>query len=141
MNTFIEVGQKYTFSKQISDQDVRKFAEVTGDFNPLHLDEEYAKTTMFKGRIAHGMISAGIISAGIGMHLPGEGTIYLGQTLSFHKPVRIDDTLTITIEVIELAKKKNFTVAKLKTVCMNQNDEIITEGIASVIPPKEQIHE
>lgn len=141
MNTFIEVGQKYTFSKQISDQDVRKFAEVTGDFNPLHLDEEYAKTTMFKGRIAHGMISAGIISAGIGMHLPGEGTIYLGQTLSFHKPVRIDDTLTITIEVIELAKKKNFTVAKLKTVCMNQNDEIVTEGIASVIPPKEQIHE
>lgn len=141
MNTFIDVGQKYTFSKQISDQDVRKFAEVTGDFNPLHLDEEYAKMTMFKGRIAHGMISAGIISAGIGMHLPGEGTIYLGQTLSFHKPVRIDDTLTITIEVIELAKKKNFTVAKLKTVCMNQNDEIVTEGIASVIPPKEQIHE
>lgn len=141
MNTYIEVGQKYTFTKMISDQDVRKFAEATGDFNPLHLDEEYAKTTMFKGRIAHGMISAGIISAGIGMHLPGEGTIYLGQNLTFHNPVRINDTLTITIEVIELEKKKRFTIAKLKTVCTNQNEEVVTDGIASVIPPKEQIHE
>lgn len=141
MNTFIEVGQKYTFTKQVSDLDVHKFAEATGDFNPLHLDEAYAEATMFKGRIAHGMLSAGIISAGIGMHLPGEGTIYLGQELSFLKPVRIGDTLTVTIEVIELVKKNKFTIAKLKTTCTNQKNEIVTDGIASVIPPKEQIHE
>lgn len=141
MNKFIEVGQVYTFSKCISDQDVRNFAEVTGDHNPLHLDEEYAKSTMFQGRIAHGMISAGIISGGIGMHLPGQGTIYLNQELSFRNPVRINDTLTTTIEVIELLKKKKFTMAKLRTTCVNQHGDVVTEGIASVIPPQEQIHE
>lgn len=141
MSKYLEIGQSYTFEKCITDQDVRQFAEVTGDKNPLHLDEEYAKTTMFKGRIAHGMIAAGIISGGIAMHLPGEGSVYLGQDLSFQKPVRINDTLTVTIEVIEILLKKSFAIAKLKTTCMNQHGEVVVEGVAKVIPPKERVHE
>ena len=97
----IKVGDTYSFSKKVSNEDVFSFAEVSGDKNPLHLDDEYAKNTMFKGRIAHGMIGAGIISAAIGMGMPGVGTTYLSQDLKFKKAVRIDDTLTVELEVTE----------------------------------------
>lgn len=132
----IEVGETYQFSKTIHDEDVRSFAKVTGDENPLHLDDAYAKTTIFHERIAHGMISAGIISGGIGMHLPGPGTTYLGQDLAFKHPVKINDTITTTIEVLELIEKRNFTMAKLRTTCVNQHGDIVVEGVATVIPPR-----
>ena len=95
MGRDIAVGQSASFSKTITEWDVYTFAGLSGDLNPAHINEEYAKTTRFGGRIAHGMLSAGLISAVIGMQLPGPGTIYLGQELSFRAPVRIGDTVTI----------------------------------------------
>jgi len=130
------VGQKYEFDKTISDEDVKKFAEVTGDFNPLHLDEEFAKTTMFGGRIAHGMIGAGIISGGLAMYLPGTGTTYLGQELSFKNPVRIGETIHVELEIMELIPKKKFDIAKIRTTCTNSKGEIVIDGTATVIPPR-----
>ena len=130
------VGQKYEFDKTISDEDVKKFAEVTGDFNPLHLDEEFAKTTMFGGRIAHGMIGAGIISGGLAMYLPGTGTTYLGQELSFKNPVRIGETIHVELEIMELIPKKKFDIAKIRTTCINSKGEIVIDGTATVIPPR-----
>lgn len=135
MSKTISVGDTFTLEKQVTNEDVISFAEVTGDKNPLHLDDAYAKTTMFGKRIAHGMIGAGVISGAIGMHLPGPGTTYLGQDLSFKKPVGIGDTLSVTITVEEIIPKKNFHIAKLKTVCANQNGDVVIEGMATVIPP------
>lgn len=132
----VAVGDKYTFSKQVTNEDVHKFAEVTGDHNPLHLDDEYAKTTMFGMRIAHGMIGAGIISGAIGMHLPGPGTTYLAQDLSFKKAVAIDDTVVVELEITEVIPKKSFSIAKISTVCKNQDGDVVIEGVATVIPPQ-----
>ncbi|MDD6058121.1 MAG: MaoC family dehydratase [Clostridiales bacterium] len=133
----IKVGDTYVFTKQVSNEDVFSFAEVSGDKNPLHLDDEYASKTMFKGRIAHGMIGAGVISAAIGMGLPGVGTTYLGQNLRFKKPVKIGDTLRVELEVAEITPKEKFDIATLKTICKNQNGEIVIDGEATVIPPRE----
>ncbi|MGN0306515.1 MAG: MaoC family dehydratase [Lachnospiraceae bacterium] len=132
----IKVGDTHTFSKQVSNEDVLAFAEVSGDKNPLHLDDEYASKTMFKERIAHGMIGAGVISAAIGMGMPGVGTTYLGQSLSFKKPVKIGDTLTVEMEVTKITPKEKFDIATLKTICRNQNGEVVIDGEATVIPPR-----
>lgn len=131
----IYVGQTCQFEKQVSDEDVKSFAKVTGDYNPIHMDDAYAAQTRFKGRIAHGMIGAGIISGGLSMHLPGEGTVYLGQELTFKNPVRIGETLTVHFEVIEIIPKKNFDIARIKTTCTNSQGEVVIDGVASVIPP------
>lgn len=133
--TQIYAGQTCQFEKQVSDEDVKSFAKVTGDYNPLHMDDAYAARTRFKGRIAHGMIGAGIISGGLSMHLPGEGTIYLGQELTFKNPLRIGETLTVHFEVTEIIPKKNFDIAKIKTICTNEAGEIVIDGTATVIPP------
>ncbi len=132
----IKVGDTCDFSKTVTNEDVFNFAEVSGDKNPLHLDDEYAKTTMFGQRIAHGMIGAGIISAAIGMKMPGVGTTYLDQSLKFKAPVHIGDTLTAHIEVIDLIEKPKFDIAKLKTTCTTQDGTVVIEGEASVIPPR-----
>lgn len=132
----IKVGDIHRFSKQVSDEDVFSFAEVSGDKNPLHLDDEYAKDTMFGERIAHGMIGAGVISAAIGMGMPGVGTTYLGQNLKFKKPVKIGDTLTVELEVMNITPKEKFDIATLRTTCLNQNEEVVIEGEATVIPPR-----
>ncbi|MGN0308438.1 MAG: MaoC family dehydratase [Lachnospiraceae bacterium] len=132
----IKVGDTHTFSKQVSNEDVFAFAEISGDKNPLHLDDEYASKTMFKERIAHGMIGAGVISAAIGMGMPGVGTTYLGQSLSFKKPVKIGDTLTVEIEVTKITPKEKFDIATLRTICRNQNGEVVIDGEATVIPPR-----
>ena len=126
----ITVGQTAEYSKKITDADVMMFAEVTGDFNPVHTDEEAAAKTRFGGRIAHGMLSAGLISAAIAGKLPGPGSIYLGQTLKFTAPVRLDDTVTTTIEVIELLSKNR---VRLSTTCRNQKGETVVEGEATVM--------
>lgn len=127
----LQIGSKESRSKQITDKDVRMFAEVSSDCNPVHLDEEYAKNSMFGRRIAHGMISAGLISAVLGMQIPGEGTIYLGQDLKFKRPVYLDDTLTAWAEVIEKDDaKKRLT---LHTWVENQNGVVVTDGNAKVL--------
>lgn len=126
----ITVGQRAEYSKTITDADVMMFAEVTGDFNPVHTDEEAAAKTRFGGRIAHGMLSAGLISAAIAGKLPGPGSIYLGQTLKFTAPVRLDDTITTTLEVIELLSKNR---VRLSTTCRNQKGETVVEGEATVM--------
>lgn len=130
----LSVGQSASFSKTISEHDVYAFAGVTGDFNPAHVNEEYAKNTHFHGRIAHGLLSMGLVSAAIAMQLPGPGTIYLGQEMRFTRPVRIGDTVTATVTVCELQPEKN--IAKIETICTNQNGEKVITGVATVMPPK-----
>lgn len=138
MENIYYIGQKSDTTKTISEYDVYSFAGITGDFNYAHINEEYAKNTKFETRIAHGMISAGLISSVLGMKLPGNGTIYLNQSLYFKKAVKIGDTIKAEVEIIEIIDKEKFTILKLKTVCYNQYGEIVTEGIAQVIPPSDK---
>lgn len=138
MEDIYYIGQKSDTTKTISEHDVYSFAGITGDFNYAHINEEYAKNTKFETRIAHGMISAGLISSVLGMKLPGNGTIYLSQSINFKKAVKIGDTIKAEVEIIEIIDKKKFTILKLKTVCYNQFGEIVTEGIAQVIPPSDK---
>ena len=126
----LAVGQSAEYSKTITADDVTMFAGITGDFNPVHMDEEAAAKTRFGGRIAHGMLSAGLISAAIANRLPGSGSIYLGQTLKFTAPVRIGDTVTVSVSVLELLSKKR---VRLSTTCANQKGETVIEGEATVL--------
>ena len=130
------VGQNYVFTKEITDEVVRKFAEATGDFNPLHLDDDFAKQSIFGGRIAHGMLGAGIISGGLGMHMPGMGTTYLNQTLNFKKPVRLGDTVEVTLTITEITPRRRFSVAKIATVLKNGAGQVAIDGSAEVILPQ-----
>ncbi len=127
----LKIGMKDSMVKTVTGEDVEMFAKVSGDCNPVHLDEEFAKTTMFGRRIAHGIISAGYISAVLGNQLPGRGTIYLGQTLKFCKPVFLGDTITTTVEIIEANEEKHIYV--LKTDCVNQDGKLVTTGQATVM--------
>ena len=127
----IKVGDKASLSKTVTEYDVYTFAGVTGDFNPVHVNAEFAKQTMFKERIAHGMLSAGFISAVLGTTLPGINTIYMGQELSFKAPVKIGDTVTATVEVIEKIEAKNRLI--LKTTVTNQDGVVVTDGKATVM--------
>jgi 3-hydroxybutyryl-CoA dehydratase len=126
----LTVGKSAEFSRTISESDVMTFAEVTGDFNPVHVDEAAAAKTRFGGRIAHGILSAGLVSAAIGNKLPGAGSIYLAQTLRFTLPVRIGDTITAKIAVTEILPKRR---AKLSTICTNQKGETVLDGEATVM--------
>ena len=130
----LKVGDTAKFSKTISESDVYLFAGVTGDLNPAHVNEEYAKGTFFKTRIAHGMLSAGFISTVIGTMLPGPGTVYMRQEVSFLAPVKFGDTVTAVVEVAEiLAEKKR---VRLKTYCVNQENTTVVDGEAVVSPPR-----
>ena len=130
----LNIGDSDRFSKTVTDADIYLFAGVTGDLNPAHIDETYAQGTFFKTRIAHGMLSAGFISAVIGMRLPGPGTVYIRQTLDFLAPVRIGDTVTATVEVIEKMEEKKRV--RLKTTCVNQEGIKVLDGEALVSPPR-----
>lgn len=127
----IKLGDTAELSKTISEADVYAYAGLSMDFNPLHVDEEFSRTTRFGRRIAHGMLSAGLISAVIGTALPGKNSIYLGQTLKFTAPVFIGDTLTARAEVIE--KREDKGILKLKTTVFNQKKETVIEGEATVM--------
>ncbi len=131
----LQVGQTAEFSKTVTESDVILFAGITGDFNPAHVDEVRASASRFGGRIAHGMLSAGFISACIAMRLPGPGAIYLSQTLKFTRPVRIGDTVTARVEVLEWNEGKRR--ARLLTTCRNQRGEVVIEGEALVLVPDE----
>lgn len=130
----LKVGDAAEFAKTVSESDIYLFAGITGDFNPAHLNAEYAAGTFFKKRIAHGMLAAGFISAVIGTRLPGTGTIYVGQQLKFMAPVYVGDTITARVEVAEVNAEKNRV--KLKTTCSNQEGTVVLDGEALVSPPK-----
>lgn len=127
-----ELGAKASVTKVIQSKDVEMFAEVSLDNNPIHLDEEYAKNSVFGRRIAHGIISAGLISATLANKLPGEGTVYLNQELKFNKPVFLGDTLTASVEIVEVVRPDK-GIYKLKTDVVNQNGDIVTSGFATVM--------
>lgn len=124
-------GAKATRSQTITDEMVRSFATLTGDTNPVHLDETYAATTRFGKRIAHGMLAASLISAALANDLPGPGTVYLSQTLQFKAPVYLGDTVTAVIEVKSVREDK--PIATLITTCINQDNVTILEGEAVVL--------
>ncbi|OPZ73319.1 MAG: (R)-specific enoyl-CoA hydratase [bacterium ADurb.Bin478] len=130
----IKVGDAAEFSKTVTETDIYLYAGITGDLNPAHINEAYAKNTFFKTRIAHGMFTAGFISNLLGMQLPGPGTIYLKQSLSFLAPVRFGDTVTARAEVVEVLAEKNRV--RLKTTCTNQDGTVVLDGEAWVSPPK-----
>jgi len=130
----LKIGDSAQISKTITEADIELFARATGDFNPVHLDQAYAEKTMFKGRIAHGLLSVGLLSSILGNILPGHGTIYLSQEVKFLAPVRIGDTITAGVEVIELISEKNR--AKFRTTCINQDGILVVDGIAWAMPPQ-----
>ena len=125
------VGTRASVTRTITDEDVRRFAEITGDDNPLHLDDAYSATTRFAGRIVHGMLTASLFSTIVGKHLPGEGGIYLGQQVRFLKPVRPGDTITATAEVIAVRAERR--ILTLRTECANQRGETVISGEATVM--------
>ena len=130
-----QVGDSKTIEVQITDAMVRDFAKLTGDFNPIHLDDAFAATTRFKRRIAHGMIAAGLISRGIATELPGAGAVYLGQSLKFTAPVFIDDVIAIELKVKAIREEKN--ILTLDTICRRKsNGETVLEGEATVLAPR-----
>ena len=131
----LHVGrQTAKFAKTISESDIYLYAGITGDQNPAHIDESYARKTFFKTRIAHGMLCAGLISTVLGNKLPGNGTIYTHQELNFLAPVRMGDTVTARVEVLEIIPSKNRV--RFKTDCFNQDGLQIIDGEAVVSPPK-----
>lgn len=130
----LEVGQSARFSKTVTETDIYLYAGITGDFNPAHVNEQYAAGTFFKTRIAHGMLTAGFISTLVGTILPGPGSIYMRQELNFLAPVKIGDTVTAVAEVVEIiADKKR---VRLKTWCVNQDGTTVLDGEALVSPPR-----
>ena len=122
----IEVGDRASFRKTISESDVYLFAGITGDLNPVHIDAEYAKTTPFKQRIAQGVLITGLISTVLGIKLPGPGAIMVSSSVKFTAPVYFGDTVMAEVEVIEKDKDKNRL--RLKTVCSNQNGKPVVSG-------------
>lgn len=125
------IGQEYSKTFQVTEEKGRVFADVSQDYNLLHLDEEYAQNTMFKGRIAHGMLVAGFISGVLGNDFPGTGTVYLGQELRFVRPVRYGDEISVIVKVMEMDKET--MKIKLSTICRNQIGRNVIEGYAYVM--------
>jgi 3-hydroxybutyryl-CoA dehydratase len=124
----IKVGDTAEFSKTITQFDVYQFAGITGDFNPVHINKEFAEQSMFKEQIAHGMLTGSLISTVLGTKLPAENTIYLGQNLKFVAPVKFGDTVTARVEVTE--KRDDKHIIKLKTQVHNQRGELVVDGEA-----------
>ena len=128
----LNIGDKASLTKQITESNVLRFAEVTGDRNPIHLDPEYASKTRFKERIAHGMLTASLISAVISTRLLGPGNIYVSQSLAFKAPVKLGDVIQAEVELIEKIPEKNRV--RLKTTCRNQDGTVVIDGEAIVLP-------
>ncbi|MCP4763750.1 MAG: MaoC family dehydratase [archaeon] len=131
----IKVNDTASVTKTITQADVTLFAGITGDFNPLHVNEEFAKKSMFGRRVVHGCISSGLISTVLGMKLPGPGALYGSQNSIFKKPVFIGDTLTATATVIEKFLKKNgeLKFLRITTQVFNQDDALVTDGEAIML--------
>ncbi len=133
----LQLGQRISVERTVLEEDILLFAKLSGDVNPIHLDDAYAGTTQFGERIAHGMLTAAFISAAFAKHLPGPGSIYRNQSLRFRAPVKIGDTLTITIEVID--KRDRNHMVTMSTIVTNQRGETIVTGEGSAIVPNEKI--
>lgn len=129
----LQIGDSASFTKTLSETDIYLFAGITGDLNPAHVDAVSAAQGMFKQRIAHGMLSASFISTVLAMHLPGPGTIYVGQNLQFRGPVFIGDTVTARVECTEKMEQRKW--AKFKTTVTNQDGKLVVDGEATAIPP------
>jgi 3-hydroxybutyryl-CoA dehydratase len=127
----LHIGDKAQIVKTITDEDIVTFARLTGDVNPIHLDDEFAQKTFFKGRIAHGMLTASFISTILGTQLPGTNTIYLSQNLKFKAPVKIGDTVTVVAEVV--GKRDDKKIITLQTNVFNQHQKMVVEGEAMVM--------
>ena len=128
----LTVGMSGIYAKTITDTDIVMFAGISGDTNPVHLNQEYAAATMFKGRIAHGMLSAGFISTVLGTKLPGPGCIYISQNLKFKAPVRVGDTVVARATITEIVPEKKRVT--LKTVC-SVGETVVIDGEATVMVP------
>ena len=133
----ISLGQTASFSKQVEEKDIQMFSAVSGDVNPVHLDEEFAAGTMFRERIAHGMLTGAVISAALAMELPGPGCIYLGQTLRFTRPVKIGDRITAHLEVT--AKQGDKKIITLACEVCNQDGKVVASGEAQVLASREKL--
>ncbi len=127
----LNIGDSAEITRTIEQNDIQAFADVTGDHNPVHLDESYAQTTRFGRRIAHGMLTASLISSVLANRLPGEGSVYLSQTLQFVAPVFPGDEVTARVTVTEVRESRG--IVKLETICVNQRDEIVLRGEAVVL--------
>lgn len=130
----LEIGQEASTSRVVSEADIIAYAELSGDFNPVHLDAEYAATTLFKERIAHGILSAGYISAIFGMTLPGPGAIYVSQTLNFKGPVKIGDRVETVVRLSELVADKKR--AKFDCVCSVNGKPVLTGEAVLMVPSR-----
>ncbi len=133
----ITIGDCATLARTLTKQDIQMFAAVTGDMNPAHLDEAYAKTDIFHEIVGHGMWTASMFSVLLGMQLPGPGTLYLGQTLKFLKPVHLGDTITAMVKAV--AKDDKHKHITFQTLCTNQDGQTVLEGEALVLAPSEKI--
>lgn len=127
----LKIGETFSIERQVTDELVRQFADLSGDHNPLHLDDEYAKTTRFGKRIAHGMLSGAFVSAVLGQRISVQKIVYLSQTLKFVAPVFIGDTITTTARVATIRSDK--PIVTLETTCTNQSGEIVVEGEAAIM--------
>lgn len=127
------MGQETSLRKTFSAADVETFAEISGDRNPVHLDDAFAAQTQFGRRIVHGMLVAGLISAVLGTRLPGPGCIYLGQSMKFRAPVYIGDKITAVVRVLSIREDKPVVV--LSTTCVNQSGDVVIEGEAVMLVP------
>ena len=130
----LAVGDQGSFTKVITEADVFAFAGISGDFNPLHIDAEYAKRTQFGQRIAHGILTAGIISTVLGGEIPGVGTIFVELQIRFLKPVFFGDTMTARATVMEIISPKRL---RMMVACVNQHGDDVAIGNALVVPPRE----
>ncbi len=128
----LSIGMSESYTRTVSDKDIRRFAEVSGDTNPLHLDEEFAATTRFKKRIAHGMLSGSYISTIVGTRLPGPGCLYRSQTLKFRAPVHIDDEVTASVTITELDERRGLVT--LNTVCRVGETDVIRGEAVMLVP-------
>jgi len=127
----VKIGDRFVIERHVTDELVRKFAEISGDYNPIHLDEEFAKTTRFGRRIAHGMLSGAFISAVLGYEFKERKIVYLSQTMKFKAPVYIGDTVTAAATVTHIREDKG--IVTLETVCTNQHGETLVTGEAVVM--------
>jgi 3-hydroxybutyryl-CoA dehydratase len=127
----INLGDRYTVTRNISDELIRNFAEVSGDFNPIHLDEKFAATTRYGKRIAHGMLSGALISSVLGNKFADEKIVYLSQTMRFVAPVFVGDTITVTATIASIREDK--PIVTVETICSNQNGETTMTGEAAVM--------
>lgn len=132
----VNVGDTASITHLVTERDLTLFAAVSGDTNPVHLDEAFAATTPFKGRIAHGMFSGALISAAVACEMPGPGTIYIGQEMSFMRPVRLGDNIRVDLEILEKLPKNRLRIA---TRVFNQDNKQVVDGVATVMAPTEKV--